>query len=242
MKKLLVMVLAAMMTVAMTGCGEEPPAEPVQTQPQIVAQQKEVKYYEPEEEAAPLVPKTKLKLGNVNYARATVNTEVVNLNTVSLAELLAKTTLTLDSGTTHVLETSDFRFIGFALKSGDSIQMYAELVDADGELVTEYDAAKKDTYSIKALCIGTDWLTDEAMYNYITYGARIFLGLSKEEVEQTDGKGYTSGYDVNTFYYPTKDNTLVLKYAPKTQIATDENGAETEQEILALNEIIFIKN
>ena len=224
-------VLAAMFAVMMlassfTGCGkqEEVVEEQPQTLPVEVEEKTEIDYYEPEEDTG-LVPPIPLRLRGVSYEAVTVNTNVFHFNDESFSDFLNAANVTVDGENVKDIENSDFKFHGFALKSGNSVQMYAELIK-DGELVETYSDTDKDSYEVKALYTSAELLGDSG--NYFSCGTRVYTGLQKSEIETMNSKGYTSSFDANTFYYPDVEGwTMGLTYVDGTyEPAVPETTAE----------------
>ena len=247
-RNILAMALAsAVLLTGFTGCGKQnentDETEP-ETLPVEVAEVTEIEYYQPEDDAG-LAPPIPLRLRGVSYEVVTVNTNVFHFNTQSFKDFLTAANTTVDGTDIKDIENSDFRFHGFALKSGSTVQMYAELTK-DGELVEEYNKADLDSYEVKALYTSAELLG--AGGSYFSCGTRVFTGLQKYEIETMNGKGYTSGFDSSTFYYPDVEGwTMGLTYLDGTFTANpaadasgnnaaellDENGQPIPQAYLS---------
>lgn len=226
MKALAVMSMAAVM---LTGCGEKK-SEETSSVPQtlpVEVQTGTVSYYKETDKDAPLVPKTKLKLHGVDFGVCTLNIEAFNFREKSFKEFLEQAGGDVNASKTKQIDNDDFSFFGFAV-GGSNPNCYVELVK-DGELVKTYDKNDIGNYKIKALYTSAEMLGADGG-SYIIFGARLFIGLSKTDIEMTDGKGYTSGYDNNTFYYPDDAGcTLALTYKPAEGNAeVTSGGAQTE--------------
>ena len=156
-------------------------------------------------------------MSDVDYALCTLNTEVFDFKTATISDLISTVTGEIDSKNVKDVVTNDFYFYGF---------------DLSGKMFVEFNADELDSYEFKALYTSADLLKDKG--SFLTFGARTFIGLTKEEVESTFGKGYTSGNDENTFYYPDengyiltlsyKDNVLNELYLFKDEPEEEEEG------------------
>lgn len=210
MRKKSIIALSLALVMLFAGCGKK---EEVSSEPEplpIEISEGEVTYYEAAEEKAGLVPETVLKL-SANYAKGTLNASRVNFRTIPLDEFLETASGEIDGNDIKDAENSDFCFHGFAVKVGTKPMMYAEFTK-DKKLVETWNESESSEYKLKALYTSSDLLSGNA--TYLNFGTRIYVGLTKDEIESTDGKGYTSGYDINTFYYPDdKGYTLALSYS-----------------------------
>lgn len=243
-RNLFAMAFASVVLLAnFTGCGKQEEVteetEP-KTLPVEVADVTSIDYYEPENDTG-LVPPIPLRLRGVSYEVVTVNTNVFHFNDEGFSGFLKTGNLTVDSKTVKDVENTDFKFHGFALKSGGAVKMYAELTK-DGELVEEYSTADEDSYEVKALYTSADLLGWFGEGNYFSCGTRVFVGLPKYDIETMNGKGYTSGFDTNTFYYPDVEGwTLGLSYVdeslmPKTLTADSASDTDAEKKEVKTDE------
>lgn len=231
---LVLMLSAAVLLTGLTGCGKKKKSE--ESKPKTLTieatEAKVDNYYQPETETS-LTPPMPLRLRGVSYETVTINTNVFHFNDQSFSEFLDAGNLTVDGETVRDVENPDFTFHGFALKSGDNVKLYAELVK-DGELVETYSDTDKDNYEVKALYTSIELLGDNG--NYFSCGTRAFTGLQRTEIETMNGKGYTSGFDKNTFYYPDVEGwTMGLGYLDgtyKTDTSASANDAQKGTEML----------
>lgn len=208
-------IVMAMAVLSLTGCGsrEVPKTSEPQTLP-VTVETNKVQYYTETESATPLAPVTKLKLKGTDYSLATLNTEVFDFSERTVDEFLNTASVFVDGSQVKNIENSDFRFHGFALVGGE-VKMYAEFTK-NGELVQEFDENDIGSYELKAIYTSSELLKDNG--SYLIFGARTFVGLSRKDVEMTFGKGYTSGYDKSTFYYPDENGfTLALTYEGESE-------------------------
>ena len=220
--------MAAATTGALVSCGDsKEPESSVASELPVEAVTGEVAYYVEPSHEVDLVPPIKKRVSDVDYALCTLNTEVFDFKTATISDLISTVTGEIDGKNVKDVVTNDFYFYGFDLSG----KMFVELTK-DKELVSEFNEDELDSYEFKALYTSADLLKDKG--SFLTFGARTFIGLTKEEVESTFGKGSTSGNDENTFYYPDengyiltlsyKDNVLNELYLFKDEPEEEEEG------------------
>ena len=201
MKKHLMLMLALALTVTgLTACGTgevEEEAKP-HTLP-VEVKEDEMEYYEPQKEQAGLVPPIPLRLNGVSFESITLNTKSFHFAEATPEELLKVSGTAINGDDVKDIGNDDFRFHGFAARSGGNTMFYVEFTK-DGELVEEFSKDELSGYEIKGIWTSADLIGDNA--TYISCGSRIFIGLQKYEIEGVNGKGYTSSFDENMLYYP----------------------------------------
>lgn len=245
MKKIMTaaVIFAGVMMLAGCSKGGESESAPEPVTLPVAVEEGTVSYYKGDDKPVNLTPVTKLKLHGVDFGLCTLNTEPFNFREKSVQEFIETACADIDGSKTKQIENDDFTFFGFAVTQGNP-RMYVEFVDEKGELVTSYDESKLKSYKLKALYT-SDELLGSGGGAYLTFGARLFTGLTKTDIEMTEGKGYTSGFDENTFYYPDAAGcTLALTYKmgkpadTSTETDAEKPTGETNEELI-LSELFF---
>lgn len=243
-KKVMLFILAvSVLSAICTGCGakeDETSSKPLT----VDVTQGDVTYYDKEEKATGLAPKTPLTLSGQNFGKVLLNGSKFNFGEIkTVEEFFEAGNVTVVPNDTFDYECDDFKFHGFALKASD-IVMYAEFTK-DGELVTEWNEADISNYKLKAIYTSAEILRGNN--SYISLAVHILCGLSEKDILTTDGNGYTSKYDNNMVFYPDeRGNTIALNYVTYLDLADEEDmissGTDSDKEpVRYLSEIFFFK-
>lgn len=239
MKRNILYAVIAMVMTASVSCGgkKDVSSSDIHMLP-VAIQTGTISYYTEPAAEIPLVPYMKQKISGTDYSLCVLNTEVIDFKTASVQKLIDTATGEFYGDKVQDFSNSDFHFHGFRL----SDTMFVELTK-NGEPVSTFNEKDLNSYEFKALYTSAELLGDKG--NYLTFGARTFIGLTKDEVEMTLGKGYTSGFDENTFYYPDAAGcTLALTYKmgkpadTSTETDAEKTPDETNEELI-LSELFF---